>query len=244
MDRALGTFLSQALESDPGDEPADDARTQAILDAALVEISLHGPQAFPLESVARRAGVNRTTLYRRYRSREGLTAVLASREGGRLLERLLLATAHTQDPADRLVHAFAEAVEFVRDHPMIRWARTFDPGSLVDAAQGDGARLIRLATDLLTVEVREAQRAGAMTHLDPAHAAETVTRIFGTFLVFPISPTIDTTDGDRLRDYARHTLVPMLFGPAEAEPSPTGPDTAGTGAAGARGLTHGLTPAG
>jgi DNA-binding phage protein len=47
----------------------DDAATEAILDAALVEFDRHGIRRVALEDVARRAGVSRTTIYRLDRRR-------------------------------------------------------------------------------------------------------------------------------------------------------------------------------
>ena len=53
--------------------PGADA-TQAILDAALVEFERHGFRRVALDDVARRAGVSRTTIYRRFANRDELVA--------------------------------------------------------------------------------------------------------------------------------------------------------------------------
>jgi AcrR family transcriptional regulator len=44
----------------------------AVLEAGLAELAAAGPQAFSLEGVAKRAGVHKTTLYRRWGTREAL----------------------------------------------------------------------------------------------------------------------------------------------------------------------------
>ena len=46
-----------------------DPATEAILDAALVEFERHGIRRVALDDVARRAGVSRTTIYRRFANR-------------------------------------------------------------------------------------------------------------------------------------------------------------------------------
>ena len=61
----------------PADSPAD-AATQAILDAAVVEFEQHGFRRVALDDVARRAGVSRTTIYRRFASRDELNFITAT----------------------------------------------------------------------------------------------------------------------------------------------------------------------
>ena len=61
-----------------------DAAAEAILDAALVEFDRHGIRRVSLEDVARRAGVSRTTIYRRFANREELVAAVMDRENARL----------------------------------------------------------------------------------------------------------------------------------------------------------------
>ena len=51
--------------------PRTDA-TDAILDAALVEFEQHGFRRVALDADARRAGVSRTTIYRRFANRDEL----------------------------------------------------------------------------------------------------------------------------------------------------------------------------
>ena len=53
-----------------------DASTEAILDAALVEFDRHGIRRVALDDVARRAGVSRTTIYRRFANRDDLWGFL------------------------------------------------------------------------------------------------------------------------------------------------------------------------
>jgi len=45
---------------------------QAVLDAAFAELDAHGYRDFSIDSVARRSGVHKTTIYRRWPTREAL----------------------------------------------------------------------------------------------------------------------------------------------------------------------------
>ena len=46
--------------------PGRDPTSEAILDAAVVEVEQHGFRRVAIDDVARRAGVSRTTIYRRF----------------------------------------------------------------------------------------------------------------------------------------------------------------------------------
>ncbi|MDT5189565.1 MAG: hypothetical protein QOI28_1816, partial [Mycobacterium sp.] len=59
--------------------PADPS-TEAILDAALLEFERHGFHRVALDDVARRAGVSRTTIYRRFANRDELVGAVIERE--------------------------------------------------------------------------------------------------------------------------------------------------------------------
>jgi AcrR family transcriptional regulator len=66
----------------PGADPA----TTAILDAALVEFERHGFRRVALDDVARRAGVSRMTIYRRFASRDELVSAVIDRENAALMD--------------------------------------------------------------------------------------------------------------------------------------------------------------
>ncbi|MGW6422976.1 TetR/AcrR family transcriptional regulator [Nocardia sp. NPDC055053] len=55
---------------------------EAVLDATTAELAEHGYQGLSMESVAQRAGVHKTTVYRRWRGPEGLVADALDRAAG------------------------------------------------------------------------------------------------------------------------------------------------------------------
>src|SRR6478735_11661182 len=58
-------------ERRPG-RPRSAAAEQAILDGALQELAANGVDGFSVEGVAARAGVGKTTIYRRWTNRDAL----------------------------------------------------------------------------------------------------------------------------------------------------------------------------
>ncbi len=89
--------------------PRDPAADEAILRAALELFVEHGVEGASFEQIARRAGVARTTVYRRWSSREDLLAqaMEVAREAP---ERSLTAAARVplKRMADELINAFSE----------------------------------------------------------------------------------------------------------------------------------------
>ena len=60
--------------------PAADSASAQILDAAIVEFERHGYRRVALDDVARRAGVSRTTIYRRFANKDELVGAVIERE--------------------------------------------------------------------------------------------------------------------------------------------------------------------
>lgn len=217
MPTALARFLTDAF-SGAASAP-DDATGEEILDAALAEGAARGLGNLAMERVAKRAGVNRVTIYRRYGDRDGLVSALAAREGYRMSAALAAVAARIDDPATRLVEGFVAALRYASAHPLISSAAQHEPESLIAAGLSDDARLLRIATDFLAGEVRVLQEAGLARGLDPRQVGETVARLFASFVLLP-GGLLDASDEAMMRDYARRTLVPMLLGAGAIQTSP------------------------
>src|SRR5947207_15718722 len=87
-----------ALAFDPDVQPADDALSERILDAALDLAAASGLRRLTMDDVARRAQVGRMTVYRRFGNHASLVDALAVRECRRCLDRI----AGALDPAEPL----------------------------------------------------------------------------------------------------------------------------------------------
>jgi AcrR family transcriptional regulator len=209
MANPLAEFLSDVARLEP--VAHDDRTATRILDGALDEASAHGLRSLSIEAVARRAGVNRVTVYRRFGDREGLVAALAAREGHRMSAALAQAVARIDDPAQRLAEGFVESLRYARSHPLMMRAARVEPESVVAAALADDAALLRIGSSFMARAVLEAQRGRGSTHVDPDQAGETLARLFASFVLLP-GGALDPTDEVAMRDYARRTLVPMVLG--------------------------------
>lgn len=207
-------MLGRAFGSGSADVPGDATATK-ILDGAVGACAAHGISALTIDGVARRAGVNRTTIYRRFGDRDALLQAMTLREGERMAQAITESVAGIEDPADQLVEGFAAALRLADAHPVIRRTAQFEPQDLIAAGLADGAALLRLGSTFAATGVRKLQANGRATHLDAEAVGETMARLFASFVLLPAQQAIDVRSEAGARSYARRTLVPFLLGPPE-----------------------------
>ncbi len=212
----LGNVLGRAFAGDGLEIPQDPTATR-ILDAAVAESASRGIGALTIDGVARRAGVNRVTVYRRFGDRDSMLQAMTLREGQRMAEGILQAITDVNDPADQLVEAFVAAMRLAEAHPVIRRTAEFEPQDLIAAGLADGAALLVLGSTFIAAGVRQAQADGFAAHLDADEVGETMARLFASFVLLPARHAIDVRSEGGARHYARRTLVPLLLGNAGDE---------------------------
>src|SRR5262245_3758958 len=93
------------------------------LDAAVVELARSGYAGFRMDAVASRAGVNKTTIYRRWPSRAALITALVSRMRTPLRESPLPDTGELESD---LLDAFTRRFTFGRKMEGRAWARLLE----------------------------------------------------------------------------------------------------------------------
>lgn len=91
-----------------------------VLDAAIGELARSGYAAFRIERVADKAGVNKTSIYRRWPSRSELVTAVVTRMSARFAEVPLPDTGALQDD---LITAFTWRFTFGRQLEGRAWAR-------------------------------------------------------------------------------------------------------------------------
>lgn len=96
---------------------ADDST--ALLDAAEREFAERGLGSASLDSVARAAGLSRSTLYRRYPNKAALVAAVLDRTR-RVVTRDMQASIAGLSPGDAVVEAFTVCFRWLRRNPLVR----------------------------------------------------------------------------------------------------------------------------
>lgn len=208
LDRIVATLGQDA-------PPAQDATGEAILDATLETIAAVGLGALSLDAISRRAGCNRTTIYRRFTDRDGLLTTLAAREAHRMAEELRRSVDGVTDPADLICEAFVASARLATSHPLVDRARRHDPEALLGALAIDHSRVLRVGGASVSLALHYAAAMGNPPRVDPEAAGFVATRLLASFLLTP-GPDLDVDDPTDVRRYAREVLVPLLLGTARS----------------------------
>jgi AcrR family transcriptional regulator len=187
----------------------DETRTR-VLDAAYEQFSRMGVQRSTMEDVARRAGVSRITVYRRFATKDALVEHVVRREFRRYFDRFLIDIQQAETAADRVVLGFVSSLRAIRRNPLIGGLIATEPDLVVPSMISDGGRTLATVRQFVAGQLRHEQRAGHVADdLDIDHVAELMVRISASFLAIP-SHLIDLDDDAQLAALARRFLVPML----------------------------------
>ncbi|HEU5471227.1 MAG TPA: helix-turn-helix domain-containing protein [Actinophytocola sp.] len=218
MDPALSALMAPGAESVlqraytdaiEGVDDADETRAR-ILDAAYAQFCRMGIQRSTVEDVARRAGVSRITVYRRFTNKDVLVEHVVRREFRRYFDQFLIDIERAETVADRLVLGFVSSLRAIRNNPLIGGLIDIEPDPLVAAMISDDGRTLATVRQFVAGQLRREQHAGNVSaDLDTDLAAEMMVRISASFLVIP-SHVVDIDDDEQLAAMARRFLVPML----------------------------------
>ena len=183
------------------------ASTQSILDAALIEFDRHGIRRVALEDVARRAGVSRTTIYRRFANRDDLVAAVMDRENARLFADIADELKDARPQSNYYVEAFTSAILRTRRHRVLNRMITDEPALTLELARRHyQAAVTRIAAALeVIVPQGFAQRIGGKAVRE---LADTTWRYAMMLLLLPSGEPVETAD--EIRAFATRHFLPSL----------------------------------
>lgn len=200
----MSTFVSDGSEPETLDLVAE-----RILDAALEQFRLAGIRRSSVQDIARRAGVSRVTVYRRFPQKDALVRAMAAREARRVIAAIDAQTGPVEPFCERIAEGFLAAVRAVRAHPVIRQLLAVEPDELLRYLTIDGEQIIAIATEYAATQIRRAQRDGDAPHYDPEPVAEILARLIHSLLLTPTGG-IPLEDEQRVRAFARAHLAPLI----------------------------------
>lgn len=192
-----------------------DETSARVLDAAYEQFCRMGIQRSTMEDVARRAGVSRITVYRRFATKTALVEQVVRREFRKYFDQFLIEIRRAETAADRVVLGFVSSLRAIRNNPLIGGLMETEPDLLVPSMINDGGRTVAVVRQFVADQLRHEQRAGNVSaELDVDLVAEMMVRISASFLAIP-SELVDLDDEEQLAALARRFLVPMLEPSAE-----------------------------
>jgi len=196
-------WLAEVLDGGADDV---DPTTERILDACYTELLTYGVRRLSIEDVARRAGMARITIYRRFANKPALVRAVILREGRRLLSDVDAAVAGVPAGPEQIVEGFVTVLRLVRNHPLLQRMLTTEPDLALPFVTTHAAPVVALARDYLAIRLRRAAKSSHLKVRDPQEVAELLVRLTLSFLLTPESCIPLHSDADARAFVRRHVL--------------------------------------
>ena len=176
-----------------------------ILDTARTVFETYGVRRANIGDVATRAGVSRSTIYRRFPTKDDLFEKVVRREAEIFFTTLDQATTGC-NPQEAVIEAFALGVRLVHDSPLYSRIVESEP-ELFGLFSRSQVFPIGQFADGIAHTVR---RCGAdIPEADLANVADILLRVALGIIVFP-TDRLDTSDPVAVRGYAARYVVPII----------------------------------
>ncbi|OBK17368.1 TetR family transcriptional regulator [Mycobacterium asiaticum] len=176
-----------------------------ILDTARAVFETYGVRRANIGDVAARAGVSRSTIYRRFPTKDELFEAVVRREAELFFTTLDQAT-NGRNPAEAVVEAFALGVRLIEDSPLYSRIADSEPELFGMFSRSHVFPIGQFADGI----AHTLRRCGAdMDDADLANIADILLRVAVGIIFFP-TDRLDTSDHQAVRDYAARYLIPII----------------------------------
>jgi TetR/AcrR family transcriptional regulator, repressor for uid operon len=172
------TPLAAMLEAGPDRAGPPDEPSARILDAALTEFAEFGLRRVSADDVARRAGISRATLYRRFPGgKRQLIQQVMARDMRRFLAEVDAAVSGLPSLEEQLAEGIMVALRTARADPLLTRLAVTEPDTLLPFLTTDAGPLIEAAAGYLGERYRRAQADGLAPPGEPPVAPSAVAEI-------------------------------------------------------------------
>lgn len=198
--------MTQVLGTVPGGDDTD----AKVLDAALRVLARRGTREATMDDIAAESGVGRTTLFRRYTSKDQLFERALARDMGRILDDLAERFTTVTDPTEQVVIGFITGLR-LGDHILFRDADQVRRAELLQALSHGDPSPISLGYKAVRANIAKAQAEGKIPVRDPDAQADALIHLMIGYLAAP-SLAVDLTDPAAMERLARAAVAPILTG--------------------------------
>jgi AcrR family transcriptional regulator len=171
-----------------------------LLDAARTCVLSFGVRRTTLTDIARRAGVSRMTLYRRFADVTSVMAALMTREFGALLAEAAQSAGDQPNARARLVAGALAGVRALQANPLMRSVLDRDPELLLPYLVERIGSTQRLIETVLVEQIGTGHRDGSIRVGDPVIQARAIFLTGQAFVISHRPSTSDLDDADLLTE--------------------------------------------
>ncbi|WP_280268818.1 TetR/AcrR family transcriptional regulator [Nocardia wallacei] len=204
--------MTAASTSPVSPRSEDDSIESRILDAALVQFEKLGLKKTTIEDVARQAGVDRVTVYRRVGSRDDLVQAVVSREVGAVLTEVAQLPDRHDDIADLVADIFVTVLTRWRSHALVHRMLTVEPDRVITKLTTEGATTFAMSVATTAAALERAAELGLLPETpDLIGRAEVVCRVVHSLILAPAGGMRLESDSE-MDEFARRYLLPIIVG--------------------------------
>ncbi len=194
---------------DAGPDPGSDELLDRVAAAALDQFADFGIRRSTIDDVARRAGVSRVTVFRRFENKQRLIEVVVAREIRRGAAELAKVWQDGESLEQRMLHGLSFTVGYVSGHPLFDRLLRSEPEVLLPLFTVNGGPALELYRSLLAELLRAEIQAGRAATADPDRVAEVIARL-AISLVLTRDGTVSLDDPESMAALVKHVLLPIL----------------------------------
>lgn len=183
---------------------------ERILDAALSLFSDIGIKRGTIGEVAKRAGVDRVTVYRRVGNKDEIVQAVVAREATRVFEQIVAAAGRPKTFEDRVAVGFASMIGALREHSLLNRMLGLEPETVLPQLTTEAGQLLAAATLATMTVFEQAASDGLIDNSDDMlPSAELIVRVAHSFLVTPHA-LVDVESTASATEFARNHLAPLV----------------------------------
>jgi AcrR family transcriptional regulator len=182
-----------------------DATAERIIDTALAEFTEFGFHRVSIADVARRAGLHRATVHRRFPTKGDLVTAASIVWARRFFENIAAAVADLESFEDRLVEGFTLSLTSLRADPLVTRIVVTDADTVLPFLTTQGGPVLAAVTEFFAEHYRAAYPEASDTDV----AAELAARLGLSLLLTPTSRASLDSD-DEIRGFARRYLLALV----------------------------------
>lgn len=190
---------------------ADDKPRQKILDCARELFLEFGLRRTSMEDVAKKVGIGRATLYRRYSDKNQLFLAVIMRGVQDDLKAIENAIQASPDYLDGLIEAFVLAVQLIHENSLLTRLLQTEPDDVLPSLTVEFSGILGFARDYAANRIEKGQALGQIRQGPPLVIAETMMRLTQSLMLTPegvINPRKPETIRELAEQFLRSSLSP------------------------------------
>src|SRR3954453_5907527 len=182
---------------------------ERILRSAREEFVRHGIRRANVTDIARRAGISRVTVHRRFGDKAGLFRAVILADVAQFVERFDEVWYAEAPVATRVTDAAVLAIKQSRAHPLLTTLMLSEPEDVALQFTAAGGDEFQLISGLLAARLDDLVEREELAPLDTRLVAEAVLRLWYTFILIPhgVAPG---EDDEAIQAFVSKILFPML----------------------------------